>query len=629
MKKWLAAPLLILFLTLSCLAPRQVFAQAPVQQATPVSQKSDCTDVPGYAEAHPDECRATVGGIELTPQDIIEAINAPTPNLANTTAYVFYTISVLINGTFDPTGGPTDSSGGKNSEQGMYPSSLNVALQRHGAVGGVGFLMSELISNKPASAGTYVADVLQNSRFAVQPAYAQGLGFGALSPILGTWKAFRDVAYYLLTVMFLVTGFLILIRHKISGNVAVTVQNALPRLVITLIVITFSYAIAGLIVDVMFLALNFIVNIFETQIFQDGIINNTIGDVRNLAFNTHLFSFTLSYVFGQPGVTESNAWLASQAVGRIVYDAISSAVGLSGAFAEGGFFGNLFSGILNIIFAIIFGIALLIAMFRVFFALIMSYAGFVINVVMSPLLLLEGAIPGKDPFTNWIKQLLAGLAPFVVVVFMILMSLALTGANTKPGIGYNNTTPDQSGLRLPLILAGNIPAESFIGILGMGFMLLLPEAVSITKKALQVKGGIMDEYKDKAVGNFATGWKGGQIMPGFGPNLPGGKRVLFGDDKSHSAAKDKKGFDKYQRYGLLGGGALAAKGLGISAWSGAQDRRRLDEARRHIEPEVRNPQGADQSGRPIDITVNQFIGDVQRAQNNGRNPAPTPRIPGA
>lgn len=547
MKKIIAGIILSLYFTFSLVQP--AFAQT---QTTPCPAGDTSKD-----------CQQSVGGVLLSPDDIIEAINAPTPNLANTTAYVFYTISVLINGTFDPN--PAKLKEGDktlNMAPGQlnayYPANVNQALAENGAVGGVGFMISELISNKPASAGTYVADLIDNSRFGVQPAYAQGIGFAALTPILGTWKAFRDMAYYLLTVMFLITGILILIRHKISSNMAVTVQNALPRLVITLIMITFSYAIAGAIVDLMFLILNFIVNVFQNQIFEPGPINSTIGDARNLALNTHIFSFTMDYVFGSPGSHNSNAWEASRAVGQIVYEAIKNAAGLSGAFESGGFLANLFTGILQLIFAIIFGIALLIAMFRVFFALVMSYAGFVMNVVLSPLILLEGAIPGKDPFKDWIKNLMAGLAPFVVVVFMILMSLALTGSHTRAGIGYDQAAPADSGLRLPLILAGNIPAESFLGILGMGFMLLLPNAVDISKKIVGAKGGIMDEYKDKALGNFKQGWSGGQVMPGVGPALPGGKRVLFGDDKSRAKAKESGGGRLGQRYGVVGGAAYNA-----------------------------------------------------------------------
>jgi hypothetical protein len=39
----------------------------------------------------------------------------------------------------------------------------------------------------PANTQTYIADVLESARI-IEPAYAQGIGFSSLNPILGIWK---------------------------------------------------------------------------------------------------------------------------------------------------------------------------------------------------------------------------------------------------------------------------------------------------------------------------------------------------------------------------------------------------------------------------------------------------------
>jgi hypothetical protein len=510
----------------------------------------------------------SVGGFDLTKGSIVNAINAPTPNLANTTAYVFYTLSVIINGTFDgylancpnadcpaTSANPEVNNINGGRQLATRPDDVSQAVSRGGLGGGIAYLMGQLIGNPPASAQTYVADLVQNSRFA-PPTYAQGVGFGALNPILGTWKAFRDIAYYLLTVMFFITGFLILIRSKISGNVAVTVQNALPRLVLTLIMITFSYAIAGLVVDAMFISLYFLVNLFNQYIFNGNEFFRTLGNdapvtPRTLAFDTHIFSFFFRYVFS--GTSNASAWKAAQALGNLVSDTIGGVFG--DVLGKGGSLGGLFNGILQVVFTIIFGIALLISMFRVFFELLMSYAGFVINVVLAPVLLLQNALPGKGNFMDWIKNLIGGLAPFVVAVFMIFMSLALTGSETKAGIGYQmGMAGDQTGLRLPLILTQEVNPQAFVGILGMGFMLLLPEVVKITKKLVGAKEGPFDQFKDAALKNFKQGWEGGKPL-GVGPSIPGGQRLLFGDKKSRELAAKQGGGTLGQRYGIMGAGA--------------------------------------------------------------------------
>ena len=79
-----------------------------------------------------------------------------------------------------------------------------------------------------------------------QPVYAQGIGFSALTPTLQVWKAFRNLSYFLFIIIFIVVGFMIMFRAQINPQTVVTVQAALPKIVVTLIMITFSYAIAVL-----------------------------------------------------------------------------------------------------------------------------------------------------------------------------------------------------------------------------------------------------------------------------------------------------------------------------------------------------------------------------------------------
>lgn len=556
------------------MTPAQVFAQAPTTQY----DDERCLDPEFAADpANAALCTRTVGGSEISAESIRQAINSPTPNLANTTAYVFYTISILLTGTFDPS---------YAGEQASVPvSTFADATDRGGALGGIGFLMGQLVANPPASAQYYMADLVNNARFTGSPVYAQGIGFGALNPILGTWKAFRDVAYYLLTIMFLVTGFLILIRHKISGNVAVTVQNALPKLVITLILITFSYAIAGLVVDIMFLALFFIISIFGQYIFlpdanfaTGALMSREYVGLSEIAFNTHIFEFMVGFIFS--GTT----WKAAQSVGQIMTQAIGSFPLLDVIAGQGSILRPLFNEIINVFIVLILAIALFIAMIRTFFSLIMSYAGFVINVVLSPFILLVGAVPGKDPWKNWIKNLIAGLAPFVVAIFMIFMSLALTGQQTRDGIGYKADGGQVEGLRLPLITGGVASADAFIGILAMGFMLLMPEAVKMTKKFMQVSGGIFEEQKDAALANFKQGVSGNKYVPGAGKvakgaaisaglGLAGGTAGAIIAGKNAYASSQAEGHGRFRssvNAALKGtGGGLAGGFAGATAYPAA------------------------------------------------------------
>lgn len=497
-----------------------------------------------------------------TRDDFEAAINSPTPNLANTTAYVLTTISVMLVNSVSPSDlvqnpEKSGSAPGNYYASSQTPRDLNTALNNGGLIGGVAFLTAELVRNPPASGSEYIAYLMHESPLVPEPVYAQsfGIGFGALSPILSTWAAFRDVAYFLLTLIFLTIGILIIFRKKVSGNVAVTVQSALPRLIITLILITFSYAIAGFIVDLMFWAIYFVVIIFSSLLNEPiDFIGNNDPSLREFALDKNLFTILFQYVIS------GGAGNAADALGGIVSDAITGT--FLGSSDNGGFMNavnDILSFALSTIFVLVIGIAILIQSFRVFFQLLMSYAGFVINVVLSPFVLLQGAIPGKDPFMKWLKNLIAGLAPFVVVVFMLFMAFTLSGKNTKPGVGYDVNNPNTAGLRLPLLLTGDVSGNGIMGLLAIGFIMLLPEAVGMTKKALGSSGGPLDDFKDKAVGNITKGWKGGEVIPGVGfTKVPGAGRMVFGSSESRKSENakqqsDRSTWSRVRNYGALPG----------------------------------------------------------------------------
>ena len=146
------------------------------------------------------------------------------------------------------------------------------AYLRNSAVGMTCNLIAAMYANPPASTAYYAYDLLQNAGFAPK-AYAQGIGFSGLSPILPLWKAFRNISYMILVIVLIAIGFMIMFRMKIDPQTVISVQNALPKIVVTLILITFSYAIAGLLIDLMYLTLLLVINIFGST----GLIHNVPG----------------------------------------------------------------------------------------------------------------------------------------------------------------------------------------------------------------------------------------------------------------------------------------------------------------------------------------------------------------
>ncbi|PIV01585.1 hypothetical protein COS54_00805, partial [Candidatus Shapirobacteria bacterium CG03_land_8_20_14_0_80_39_12] len=153
--------------------------------------------------------------------------------------------------------------------------------------GALGFSTNLVASlfKPPVSSVEYFADLGSKLGIA-KPAYAQGVGFSGLSNLLPLWKAFRDVSYFFFVIIFIVIGLAIMFRVKLDPKTVITVQNALPKMVIALILITFSYAIAGLMIDLIYVLINIgIVAIGRTGWIGDAAgIANEQGKYTNLSF---------------------------------------------------------------------------------------------------------------------------------------------------------------------------------------------------------------------------------------------------------------------------------------------------------------------------------------------------------
>ena len=165
--------------------------------------------------------------------------------------------------------------------------------------------------------------------------------FGFLQPVQALWSVFRNISYIGFVIVFVIMGFMIMFRAHISPQAVATVQDSIPRIIIALVLVTFSYAIAGLLIDVMFLVLNIFIRalegaglltggdfVFTENVF--GIIFNSWGGVFDAVFKS------VKTVIDQ--VLDINAAL----------DAVIS------------FFGGTIAGL-------VIGIAMLFIMFRIFF----------------------------------------------------------------------------------------------------------------------------------------------------------------------------------------------------------------------------------------------------------------------
>jgi hypothetical protein len=359
------------------------------------------------------------------------------------------------------------------------------------------------LMNRPVRTSEYIADVLHNSGV-VKQAYAQGIGFAGLSPILKIWKGFRNLTYFLFIIVFVIVGFMIMFRKKISSNTIVTVQEALPKMIITLLLITFSYAIAGFIIDLMYLSIYVVMALFETS----GIITSWKTAVGTI-FNRNIIGIGIDYF---TGFTEPSGQ-AAEAMGQLVSQVL------------GGFLGR----ITNVVFYLIFVVAVIIAVFRTFIQLVTAYIGIIISTIFAPIQLLPNAIPGNDSFGKWLKGLFANAAVFPVACVFIVIGATISGKSlvlpsdmsaSKNGLASLTQTEnggfDYDGFIPPLLYSDSVTTlnsntsaggdegggsvSSVKALIGFGMLMLLPEIVKLTKETLEVKESKAGEMALKNAG---------------------------------------------------------------------------------------------------------------------------------
>ena len=225
------------------------------------------------------------------------------------------------------------------------------------------------------------------------------------------WTDILNLAYLFFVIVMIIAGFMIMFRHKIGGQAMVTLGNVLPNVIIALVVATFSFAIAGLIIDFGGLIIGLIVSVFDLSDTATSIAG--FGKLFSNVFTGELKLATIisavGGALGLGGILAGVGGLGALISGPIGWAVIGAAVG-----ALGLFFALIVLGI------IAFGaIKVLITLFKAYFQLLLS-------VILGPLQITLGAIPGNNKaIMNWVKGVLRSVLVFPVVFFIVNIPNAL------------------------------------------------------------------------------------------------------------------------------------------------------------------------------------------------------------
>ncbi|MBI4004599.1 hypothetical protein HY358_00515 [Candidatus Roizmanbacteria bacterium] len=363
------------------------------------------------------------------------------------------------------------------------------------------------VVNPPASGVYWAYSGLSNAGFIPKSYAAEGIGFAGLKPLMNVWKVFRDIAYMVMVIVIVALGFMIMFRMKLDAQTVISVESALPRIVVSLILITLSFPLAGFLIDLMYVIIAVIISLLGNNQYFD------IGREKNLYLNAspfvlfgglfptgvgNLFEVAKSLLDMLPGILNGGIRLIS-AVGAIflarnIHELATKPIpeGASNISILGNTIGKIpvwlnlpiaaiifvmslsFLPQLLILFIMVFTILFLF--FRIFFMLFRAYLQILILTIFAPIFLLFVAIPGKNAFGFWFKTLLMEIMTFPIVIALIITGYIII-----------NQIAAKEGLWNPPFLYGINP-QAFTILVGMGMILIIPEIVKMVKELMGVKG---------------------------------------------------------------------------------------------------------------------------------------------
>lgn len=388
-------------------------------------------------------------------------------------------------------------------------------------MGQVSNLISMTYINPPASGVYWVTNTLQNAGFIPQSYAAEGMGFAMIKPLMNLWKIFRDIAYLVIVIILIAIGFMIMFRTKINPQTVISVENSLPKVVVALLLITFSFAIAGFLIDLMYLVIVIAIGIlsnnntyYDTSQTQNMFLHSNlttlwdaivplpqdaknliglprfayVGDAfmaflpENLNVGLHILTITAGVIFGSMAVFRlvqatgavnvANNWqFAGFGIGALPQLALSTILIPTIVIIV---YQLIVNG-LGFVIGFIVSLAIFGMICNIFFLLLKSYIQITISIIFSPIILLFEALPGNNNFSFWVKGLLGELVTFPIVITLLLVEKVMFMTMTYPGDFW---TP-------PFLI--NLNPATFSVIFGLGLILVTPDMIKLVKDAIGAK----------------------------------------------------------------------------------------------------------------------------------------------
>lgn len=374
----------------------------------------------------------------------------------------------------------------------------------------------------------YIANRL--SKFSIIPqanAQQEGFGYGALGIIQPLWSVSRNIAYAFLVFFMIIFAFMIMFRIKINPQTVITVQSAIPKIIVAAVLATFSFAIAGLMIDLMYVLI--------------GVVAGFLNPMPwSISFKILYNFLTGTSAIGGATLTAPITILIYMLVYTILFLVllIINLVSIVSTL-------SLFSGLLSILMLLLVVWLLILCiwyMIKIPWVLIKTVINIYLSVIVGPIQIVAGSLAPKIGFGAWLRNLVANVFVFPVVgigfylayLFLAYAYFAVAetfierqiGVEVARALGFNITGLAPGNLWSPPFLGSGAEITPLIfALMSFGIIVAIPKAADIVRAI--VAGG---EFSFGSAIGEATGplklggtaystWAAGQIGAG---NIPRG-----------------------------------------------------------------------------------------------------------
>lgn len=435
----------------------------------------------------------------------------------------------------------------------------------------LGFSMSligEVIATPPVKSSEFIANL--GEQIGIKSANAQvgGSGNNILTPIFKLWEVSRNISYLAMILIFVAVGLMVMFRQKLNPQTVVTIQMALPGLVIGLVMITFSYFLASLISDIAFIGTNVVGYYFSladpsiTQPTQLPLAEKTSTGDREANVLTIFSRYTGIVGTLKLKQTLDSIWPYLDDPQRGNFPLVGG-VGLSGIdgmdpknaitilanmlaiqfiLPFGGLFGGVGQTVAGSIppvvtalggttFLIAYSmswiamLALIYSMIRLLLRLINCVLGIIFLTITAPFHFLAASLPGREGIaTNWMFNMLCNVlafpAVFAVFYFVAFLLKGQTSNGIDPLFQVGKGTDIITGAAFPLL--GGIRLNFLNTLIAFGALVALPSVPDVICKAVG---------KPSALGGAIGGAVGAAIGQGqkYQGQVEGGAKGFTGN----------------------------------------------------------------------------------------------------